>query len=128
MLSAKKKPVRITIVGVLVSDHPLNNNPSFVFAMSHPYRVQFRRDVPPRAARTFSALALGWYVLRLQRFRRFAARDAECLALFAGSCHAAGCQPLSDTPSPGAEEPPGGGAAFHVRIFVAWGFGGGTLR
>ena len=28
----------------------------------------------PRAARAFSALALGWYVSRLQRFCRFAAR------------------------------------------------------
>ena len=49
----------------------------------------------PRAARTFSALALGWYVLRFQRFCRFAARDAGRLVLFAGSCHAAGYKPAA---------------------------------
>ena len=33
--------------------------PSFAFAMSHPYRVQFRREAPPRAARAFSAACPG---------------------------------------------------------------------
>jgi hypothetical protein len=30
-----------------------------MFAMSHPHRVQFRRDAPPRAARAFSAACPG---------------------------------------------------------------------
>ena len=37
----------------------LQLNPSFAFTMSHPCRVQFRRDAPPRAARAFSAACPG---------------------------------------------------------------------
>jgi hypothetical protein len=48
---------------------------SFLLTMSHPFRVQFRGDVYP-GRRALWALALGWYVLRFQRFCRFAAREA----------------------------------------------------
>jgi hypothetical protein len=50
---------RVTGYLPLVSSHSLDNTPSFVFAMSHPYRVQFRRDTPPGAARAFSAACPG---------------------------------------------------------------------
>ena len=67
-----------------VSGHFLDNTPSFVFAMSHPYRVQFFGDAYPGRRALSARLALGWYVLRLQHFRRFAARCQARLVLFAG--------------------------------------------
>jgi hypothetical protein len=44
--------------------------------MWHAYSVQFRVDAYPGRRALSARLALGWYVLRFQRFRRFAARDA----------------------------------------------------
>jgi hypothetical protein len=47
------------------------------------YVARFQRAISvgglPRAAHAFGVLALGWYVLRFQRFCRFAAKARQAL-------------------------------------------------